>query len=145
MAALFDQLAGAQFAAPIAGKTGWATISRRIRLWGDVARADQPALFIVDHSETNAYGADNLLAKATMNVELFVYVATGRDPTAIPARDLNVALDAIFNVLAPTPENARQTLGGLVHSCRIEGRIVKDPGDLDGQGLLITPLKILCP
>jgi len=40
-------------------------------------------------------------------------------------------------------DNNRQTLGGMVSHCRIDGQVMKDPGDLDGDALLWVPLKIL--
>ncbi len=145
MEALCARLADAQFAAPINGVNSWALFSRRVKLWSDVASADQPALFVAEHGENVAFGGDGLPGKTTLNVNLFVYIASGKDPEATPARDLNLALDALFACLAPDPIEDRQTLGGLVAHCRIEGRIVKDPGDLDGQGLALVPIKILAP
>jgi hypothetical protein len=143
--ALCARLAEAQFATPINGCDTWALLSRRLKLWSDVAGADQPALFVTEHGETVAYGSESLPGKTVLNVDLFVYIAAGKDPDCIPARDLNVALDALQSCLAPGPAEGRQTLGGLVAHCRIEGRIVKDPGDLDGQGLALVPVKILAP
>jgi len=48
MAALAARLASAQFSTPINGCDSWALLSRRLKLWSDVASADQPALFIRD-------------------------------------------------------------------------------------------------
>ncbi|MCW2317601.1 hypothetical protein M2322_003165 [Rhodoblastus acidophilus] len=145
MEALCAQLAQARFAAPINDCDTWATLSRRLRLWSDVASADQPALFVAEHAENVAFASESLPGKTTLNVDLFIYIAAGRDPDAVPARDLNIALDALNAALAPPAGADRQTLGGLVYHCRIEGRIVKDPGDLDGQGLALVPVKILAP
>jgi hypothetical protein len=145
MAALCATLAQAQFATPINGRLSWAIVSRRVKLWTDVAAADQPALFIAEHGENIAYSSESTPGKTILNVDLLLYVAGAKDPESIPARDLNVALDALFSALAPDPASGRQTLGGLVHRCRIEGRIVKDPGDLDGQGLALVPVRILAP
>jgi hypothetical protein len=145
MQALVACLAQAQFATPINGCDSWALLSRRLKLWSDVASADQPALFITEHGENLGASSEGLPGKATLNVDLFVYIAAGKDPDCIPARDLNIALDALAACLAPDPVVGRQTLGGLVTHCRIEGRIVKDPGDLDGQGLALVPVKILAP
>jgi hypothetical protein len=145
MEALFARLAQAQFATPINGRGSWALLSRRLKLWSDVASADQPALFVTEHGENLSYSAEALPGKVTLNVDLFVYIAAGKDRDSIPARDLNIALDALAACLAPDPVIGRQTLGGLVTHCRIEGRIVKDPGDLDGQGLALVPIKILAP
>jgi hypothetical protein len=140
--ALCALVAKAQFATPINGCDTWALLSRRLKLWSDVAGADQPALFVTDHGETVAYGPGSVPGKTVLNVDLFVYIAAGKDPDCVPARDLNVALDALEGCLAASP-TGRQTLGGLASYCRIEGRIVKDPGDLDGQGLALVPVKIL--
>jgi hypothetical protein len=141
--ALCALLAKAQFVTPINGCDTWALLSRRLKLWSDVAGADQPALFVTDHGETVAYGPGSVPGKTVLNVDLFVYIAAGKDPDCVPARDLNVALDALAACLTPSFADGRQTLGGLVEHCRIEGRIVKDPGDLDGQGLALVPVKIL--
>jgi hypothetical protein len=143
--ALCAQLAQARFSAPLNGRDTWATLSRRLKLWSDVASADQPALFVAEHSETTAFASETLPGKTTLNVDLFIYISAGHDPRSIPARDLNLALDALTAALAAPPGSDRQTLGGLVYHCRIEGRIVKDPGDLDGQGLALVPIKILAP
>ncbi|MDI9847557.1 hypothetical protein QM467_05715 [Rhodoblastus sp. 17X3] len=145
MAELCARLARAQFSTPINGRESWAILSRRIKLWSDVAAADQPALFVTEHGENIAYASENAPGKTVLNVDLFVYVAGANDPRVVPARDLNIALDALCSALAPDPAIGRQTLGGLVHHCRIEGRIVKDPGDLDGQGLALVPVRILAP
>ncbi len=55
MEALCALLASAQFARPINGFDSWALLSRRLKLWSDVAAADQPALFVTEHAETVAY------------------------------------------------------------------------------------------
>jgi hypothetical protein len=53
-------------------------------------------------------------------------------------------MDALDAALMASPvANNRQTLGGLVSHCRVDGAVLKDPGDLDGDGLLWVPLKIL--
>ena len=93
--ALCGLLAKAKFATPINGCDTWALFSRRLKLWSDVAGADQPALFVTDHGETVAYAAGSLPGKTVLNVDLLVYIAAGKDPDCVPARDLNVALDAM--------------------------------------------------
>lgn len=145
MAALCACLAKAQFATPINGRESWAMVSRRVKLWSDVAAADQPALFVAEYGESIAYASENAPGKTILNVDLFIYVAGAGDPGVVPASNLNIALDALFDALAPDPAIGRQTLGGLVQHCRIEGRVVKDPGDLDGQGLALAPVRILAP
>ncbi len=141
MAALFDKLAGVTFSQPVQDQVTWVTMSRRIKLWTDVPPTERPALFITDHEETPAYQAPNLPQKNTMAVQLWVYFAS-RDAAAVPSTDLNVLLDAIDAALAPGA-NGAQTLGGIVAHCRVEGTVLKDPGDMDGDGLILVPLRIL--
>lgn len=145
MAALVERLAAAQFDEPINGSMSWAMLSRRVRLWSDVSPHDQPALFFGEHGENVAYTVDAFPGKTTLNVDCLIYTCAGRDPDATPARALNLAIEALIAALAPDPKIGRQTLGGLVQYCRVEGRIVKDPGDLDGQGFALVPIKILIP
>ena len=72
---------------------------------------------------------------------MFVYTsASGVD---VPSSDLNVILDALDATLKPLPSERKQTLGGLVSHCRQEGQKLKDPGDLDNDGLIVYPIKIL--
>jgi hypothetical protein len=39
--------------------------------------------------------------------------------------------------------SGRQTLDGLVFHCFIDGKILKGPGDIDGDGIAVMPMKIL--
>jgi hypothetical protein len=122
------------------------TVSRRVKLWTETPAVEQPACFIAEHSETRAHQSANL-PKDSMAADLFVYtVAPNKDD--VPASIQNAALDAIDTALAPTGADkmrARQTLGGLVSHCYAEGRVLKDPGDLDGQGVAVVPVTILIP
>lgn len=143
MAALLARLQAIVFTAPINGHTSFATVSRRLKLWSDVPKSQRPALFVAEHREQPIYQSEALPIKTTMNVDLFVYIDSS-DQNTIPAVALNIMLDAIDAALKPAPADTnRQTLGGLVSHCRIDGQVLKDPGDLDGDGLLWVPLKLL--
>jgi hypothetical protein len=143
MAALTTKLQGASFAMPVNGKTGFVTVSRRLKLWADTPKSQRPALFITERHEQKNWQSETLPGKTTLNVDLFAYIDAS-DMNVTPAISLNIMLDAIETALKPaTGEGGRQTLGGLVSHCRIEGQVLKDPGDLDGDGLLWAPLKIL--
>ncbi len=39
----------------------------------------------------------------------------------------------------PSDPPVRKTLGGLVSNCYIGGKIMKDRGDLDGDGIAVIP------
>ena len=121
--------------------------ARRLRLWSDVALVDRPACFLFEGgSETYGDGAGPN-PKRILEVKLFVYV-DAHDPSVAGASLLNAILDALDVALAPTGGDValgRLTLGGAAYGCSINGRPLKDPGDLDGDGLLVVPIEIVLP
>jgi hypothetical protein len=146
MTALVALLETTTFVRLATTETRFRRVSRRLKLWTDVPPSEQPALFITEHDENLAYQSEGLPGKTTMGCDLFIYFATGKDKNATPSIDLNHILDGIDAVLKPAAAYGfKQTLGGLVSHVRIEGKIFKDPGDTDDQGLIVIPLKIFVP
>lgn len=132
MAALFAKLQAV---------ANFKTASRRLEHWDDVAPADQPALFLALRREevTTAPPGTNPVSKIT--ADCYLYANTGADRTIAPSTILNPLVDAIFAALVP--DNAvtnKQTLGGLVQHCWIEGEIRTDEGVLGPQGVVIIPI-----
>ena len=119
------------------------TTGRKLLLFSDVPVQARPALFLTEHHETTAYQSENTPPKLSMNLNIFIYTNGRANDT--PATDINVLLDALDKVLAPSAATGTQTLGGLVSHCRIDGQTLKDPGDIDGDGLLWVPVKIFGP
>jgi len=143
MAALVALLEGVEFDQPVNGQTGFVSVSRRLKLWADVPKSQRPALFVSEHREQPNYQSEALPSKTTLSVDLFIYIDAS-DRNTIPASALNTIMDALDAALRASPmASNRQTLGGLVSHCRVDGAVLKDPGDLDGDGLLWVPLKIL--
>ena len=126
------------------------TTSRRLKLWGDVPLEQQPAFYqtqgeaqIYRYSSGTVYGSQN----RQMKVRLWFY-GNAKDPSIIGATLLNNILDAVDAALAPTGGDAqtgKNSLGGLVDSCRIANVPLFDAGDIDGQGLLIVDLEVWLP
>jgi hypothetical protein len=140
--ALLDKLSASIFSSPVRGKASFTTFSRRLKHWSDVPRSERPALFLVVHDEDPVYRAENVPAYVKLSGKVFVYLDTSEvSSTYIPDADINSVLDAIDAALAPSGE-ARQTLGGLVSHCRVEGTVMRDPGDLDGDGMIVVPITI---
>lgn len=123
--------------------TGFQTVSRRLKLWRDVAA--QPALFVRNAEDTVANRPHRMPARLTMNVEAWVYNQTGAGEANAPAVLQNYLLDALCAALEPDAGVETLTLGGLVYNCWIEGTIERHPGDLDGQAIAIIPINILLP
>lgn len=126
---------------------GLAYTSRRVRLWDDLPT--QPALCQAEHDETFAQ-ATRLPFRRTLSASWLIFHQAGADPAAVPTQSSNALMDAIEVLFAPAPADPgfpdqRLTLGGLVHHCFINGKVFKEPGDLDGQALIIVPITILAP
>jgi hypothetical protein len=121
------------------------TVERKLRLWDDVPPEQQPALFITEHTEHQLNNPRGLPSKRELNVMLFVYAKVPDDGVSIGATILNNLADAIEGVLKPDTSEPVQTLGGIVYRVWSDGLVRKDPGDLDGQALLLYPLKIRMP
>ncbi len=126
------------------------TMSRRLKLWTDVPKAARPAAFLaegVGGDEVYSYPSQRFVPKREMTVHLIVYT-DGSDPTMPGATILNTIADAIDAAIAPAGSDlalGRNTLGGTVFACRIEGPVKKVPGDLDGDGLLWMQVKLVFP
>jgi hypothetical protein len=124
-----------------AGAASFVTVSRRLRHWSDVGAAEQPALFMIQKSET-AEERRPLPVKWRASVDLYIY-AQAPDELTPPATVLNPLLDAVETALMPDPVSHVQSLGGLVSHCWIAGRIQTDEGVLGGQAVAIVPVEIL--
>jgi hypothetical protein len=116
--------------------------ARRVKLWDDLPA--QPALCQAEQDE-DVTEVTRLPSKTTYSASWLIYHNVGKDPAATPATETNLILDAIQALFPSGDPDQVQTLGGLVHHCFISGKVFKDSGDLDGQALIIVPIRILVP
>jgi len=125
----------------------WGLASRRMKLWGEVPSSMRPALFQLESGPESYQWASPALPRRTFEAKLFLYFAS-QDPATPGSIAINAALDAIDAALAPSGADAtlgRQTLGGAVHDCKIVAVPVRDPGDLDGDGLAVVSVRLVAP
>jgi len=126
MAALVALLEGVAFASPVNGQTGFVSVSRRLKLWSDVrsrsARAVRDrASRTAELSERGAADEDDAECRP-------FHLHRRQRQKHHSAAALNTMMDALEAALKPQPsDNNRQTLGGLVSHCRIDGAVLKDP------------------
>ena len=120
------------------------TASRRLRHWDDVADTDCPALFLVAKNETPQRTLP-LPSKRTFHADIYVYVKADQASDAVPASELNPVIDAIEEALQAEKISGRQTLGGVVHDCYIDGTIETDEGLLGSVAAALIPVVILLP
>lgn len=129
----------------VAGAYPWAsTPSRRLKLWGDVPPSARPACFLFEGGQEAYDWQRSTDPKRTLEGRLFIYT-NAKEQSTIGSSQLNEIMDALDTALAPSPGQPMQNLGGAAYWARIGGAPFKDPGDLDGDGLLIVPIKITLP
>lgn len=134
------------FTAPVKGWLGWNTPpSSRLRMWTEVDSSTQPTAFLVTHREVDEFRNLNLLRRR-LELGLWCLVDTGAED-AQGAFWLESMLDGVRNAVNSPDDwgSGANTLGGLVYWCRIEGRVLKDPGDIDSQALMIIPIMVEMP
>ena len=128
----------------LANVPGIKTASRRLKHWEEVNKADQPALFLVQKMEV-AKIQTNLPTIWTMHADVVLYGHNSGQSSAAPMVMLNPIVDAIVGQLLPPVVPGEQTLGGLVHRCRIEGAIQTDEGALGNQAIVVIPVTLYVP
>lgn len=126
----------------------WVTTGRRVKLFSDVTSSQQPAIFQAEHLEASSQ-VTRMPYKRTWEASWIIYRHSS-DPNEVPAIETNLILDAVEKAMAPKPSDIgfldeRNTLGGLVHHCFIDGTLFKDPGDIDDQGMIVVPIRLLVP
>jgi hypothetical protein len=144
MAKILSMLSGITFSTPINNQNTWAIApSNNLVLWGSLSPEQQPACYLVTHKETDDY-MGNGLSRRRLELGIWCYSRADNTPGAVDLDTMMEAFESIFAV-QDNYSTGNNTLGGLVYYCRIQGRVFKDPGDLDGQTLLIVPLVVEMP
>lgn len=117
------------------------TTSRKLKLWGDTQKEDRPCLFMHEIDDDVKGGDAGPPQIIVMHCNLFIY--TWAKDVDVPASLLNPLIDAVFMVMRPSPMTGKNNLGlAYVDQCWISGKLFKDVGDLDGDGLAIIPVSI---
>lgn len=146
--ALLTKLATVTFPASVNGHSTWVSTSRRLKLFNAVDPSTQPALFMVQHKEGYQNRGPGTPPRRYLDIGLWCYAPTS-DPSVIGDDILDSFEQGIEAVMVPdNPQRNELTLGGLCFWCRItrdEGLFIRDPGDIDGQALLVLPVRILLP
>lgn len=125
--------------------TGFTTKSRKLRHIEDLQPSDFPAFFQVQNDEEWKHGSGmgNLPPIGQLNVEWWVYVQEP-NPANSTTPKLNVALDALTAALGlpPSKPGLKQSLGGLVESVQLSGKIQIVEGAFEDRAFARVPLII---
>jgi len=137
--ALFDLVSSAT----IYGIPAFKFCTRKYMTWTEVTEALQPALVQQQGSQRASSFRNYGETLWTPEVYEWIYIMHDPNDEIIPATYVNNYLDAIEAVLMPDP-SGRQTLGGLVEHCYIDGEVVADEGNdpSDVQIVIKVPVKI---
>lgn len=132
----------------VAGAYAWKLgPARRLKLWSDVPTMSRPACFLFEGGQETYSWTEGAAPKRILEVKLFIYL-NAKDASVAGAALLNDVMDALDRAFALSGADraiGRNTLGGAAYHCRIDGKALKDPGDLDGDALLIVPVKLILP
>lgn len=141
--AIRENIMSALFEVASTSTPAFVTRERKVRLWGDVPDNQRPYFAMGERDEEWVGGDPGTPTRRIFNVEFYIYT-TARN-VDVPSAVLNPLLDAIQLALAPNILTHRFTLGDLIYHGYITGRIFKDPGDIDGDGMAIVPFKLIVP
>lgn len=148
MAAVLAKITAMSFVTPINGASSWVTVEDRLRLWADVPSEQQPYVALVTHLETDEYRGLGLV-RTRLDLRCYCYSRNPKGAASVGQLDLDTMMTsfvAAFGQNAVDNFSTNEcTLGGLVYWCRIEGKVFKEPGDLDEQTLMIVPISIEMP
>ncbi|MHB8885812.1 MAG: hypothetical protein ACYC5H_12195 [Methylovirgula sp.] len=132
----------------VASAYAWTTgPSRKLKLWTDVPAASRPACFLFEGGLESYAWSEGAIPKRVIEAKIFAYL-NARDHAVLGATLLDDVMDALDAAFAPRGADValgRNTLSEQVYSCRIDGKVLKDPGDLDGDALLVVPVKLVLP
>ena len=124
-------------------------VSRRFQLWSKIDPSLRPAAFLIESGEKYNPQSETL-RRRELTFKLYIYISSQPtdDTTSTGGMQFNDILDAIDSAIAPSGADllrGRNTLGNIVSHCFINGQILLDPGDLDGDGVAIVPISVLVP
>jgi hypothetical protein len=121
--------------------TGINNAQRKITVSADTNSADLPVLEVFVKSEQGERRGVGLPILWTIHCMAFIFVSTV-DPGNLAETQLNNLLDSVEAALKPSPATGKQTLGGVVFDCRINGPIEREPGFMSGIGAAAIPIEI---
>ncbi|MGH8158370.1 MAG: hypothetical protein ACREPQ_09630 [Rhodanobacter sp.] len=127
---------------------GFTNVGRRLKHIDDLQPSDFPAFYQVQVAEEWAQKQTNLPPKGALHAEWWIYVYNN-DGSSSHSQQLNPLIDALCGAVglppAFNPGTGEQTLGGLVTSVTLDGKIDYAEGALDDRGFARIPLVMYLP
>lgn len=122
---------------------------RRLTNPEGAASPGKPALFLIKPNENYTTENEGTTPPVrTLDFYAVIYTDVGNDETAVPADVIDDLLDAVDTQMAPGAvdqlrNGGRQTLGDLVYNAYVSGEPDIGPGDEQGKGSTVVPIKVV--
>jgi hypothetical protein len=111
----------------------FAKYSRKGAIWSNVSAEDQPYCALIEVGGKGVQDSAIGLEKWQLRYLILVYIRADAEGETVPATTLNAALRSVFDVISSAPFAERQTLGGLVNNCWMDGWFPFNTGILADQ------------
>lgn len=119
---------------------------RRLRLSADNMPANKPAIMLHQPKIRSDRPDDSVPGKYTVQANLFIFTDAGTNQSEEPIIAMNKLIFPVLQKLkSNNPIQNVYIIPNTQARVRIDGDIITDAGDLDGNGLAIIPLKIIIP
>jgi hypothetical protein len=146
--ALFVLGQNAVFANMVNNVTTWNYTSRRLKTFANIDPSQMPAMFLVQHKEGYEAKGVARLTRRYLDMGFWCYADSAAE--GVIGDDYLDSMESALEQALMPDDNGRQelTLNGLAYWVRItrqDGLFIRDPGDLDGNALLVLPVRILLP
>ena len=122
---------------------------RRLTKPESAASPGKPALFLIKPNERHRKDVAGEPPERVMRFHVLIFTDVGTDATAVPADVIDDLVDFVEVALAPSFQQqvqfgGRQTLGldPAVYDCAIDGEPLFAPGDNQGKGQTLIPIKV---
>lgn len=127
--------------------TPFKIMNRRMRHFNDVGPDLWPAFFQFQAPGIETNGGERGLPRQKLRVFWICYLPVSQNIDDVVSPAMNRYYDALRNAVLPTnihvvPGASRNTLGGLVTNCYVDGRGIMDEGLLQTPSLIILPITI---
>lgn len=120
---------------------GLVTASRIPMIYEQVAAEQKPFLFVEQVGENPLRAGAGMPYKWELDVAIGLYVFSG-NPNVAPVSVMNPILDAIEQMLAPSPTLGIQNLGGIVYEARLLGSGKEAAGAIAENAWSYIPARI---
>jgi hypothetical protein len=119
---------------------------RRLRISPDNMPANKPAIMLHQPKIRADRADDSVPGKFTVMANIWIVTDAGLNQSVEPIIDMNRLIFPVLQKLKSNdPIRNVYTIPNTQARVRIDGDVITDAGDLDGNGLAIIPLKIIIP